>query len=126
MNILEIVGFVSINVTCTLIVVYGIDLLRKTINTISQVVGKTSELHENSKSINNSFDAKELTEYEIECLTRDTEFDNRILRMKEELASHSHVERHGTIAEELDPMVKNLPHNSVETMYDVSVDEIAE
>ena len=126
MNILEIVGFISINVTCTLIIVYGIDKIRKAFKTISQVVGKTSELRENSQSINTSLDAKELTEYELECLARDTEFDNRILRMKEELANNVHVERHGTVAEELDPMVKNLPHNTVHTRYDIADVEVAE
>lgn len=126
MNILEMVGFISINVVSTLVIVYCIEMLRKTTKTFSQVVCKTSELREDSKAIDSSFDAKELTEYELECLARDTEFDNRILRMKEELASHVHIEQHGTTAEELDPMVKNLPHDSVKTMYDVSVDEVAE
>jgi len=104
-------------------------MVRKAFKTVGATLAKTAELREDSQSINHSFDAKELTEYERECLQRDVDFDNRILRMKEEIAMQTYKvpnAQHGVVAEELDPMIKNLPHNSVKTKYDVSVDEVAE
>ena len=54
-----------------------------------------------------------LTEFEKEELRKQQAFDERINALKEELASHQQSEKHGTTADELHPLVKNLPHNSI-------------
>jgi len=53
-----------------------------------------------------------LTEFEQEELRKQQAFDERISALKDELASHQ-SEKHGTTADELHPLVKNLPHNSI-------------
>lgn len=69
----------------------------------------------------------ELTSYELERLEREEQFDNRINRLKDELAQQQHIIRTGIIADELHPSVHNLPHDSVQTKYDVYPDmEVAE
>ena len=73
------------------------------------------------------FDERELTSYELERLEREEEFDKRINRLKDELSQQQKVIRHGFTADELHPSVHNLPHNTVQTKYDVLPDvEIAE
>lgn len=57
-----------------------------------------------------------LTEYEKEELRKQQEFDERIRCLKDELALKNKVEqdvRYGEPAQELHPLVKNLPHNSI-------------
>ena len=57
------------------------------------------------------------TEYEEamqSAAQRDAEFDERILRIKKELDSEFQETRQGSVAEELHPHVKNLPHDEVE------------
>lgn len=57
-----------------------------------------------------------LTEYEKEELRKQQEFDKRINALKDELALTNTIdqeERHGEPAQELHPLVKNLPHNSI-------------
>lgn len=59
-------------------------------------------------------DAEELTSYELERLEREEEFDARITRLKEELAYQQElIQRSGVSADELHPLVKNLPHDTV-------------
>lgn len=74
-----------------------------------------------------TFDKRELTSYELERLEREEQFDQRINRLKEELAAQNDILRRGTSADELHPLVHNLPHDSVQTVYDIYPDmEVAE
>ena len=54
-----------------------------------------------------------LSSYELERLEREQNFDRRIAELKEELAKQQSVIRSGISAEELHPLVKNLPHNII-------------
>lgn len=54
-----------------------------------------------------------LSSYEMERLEREQSFDKRIAELKEELAKQQSVIRSGISAEELHPLVKNLPHNII-------------
>ena len=54
-----------------------------------------------------------LSSYELERLEREQNFDKRIAELKEELAKQQSVIRSGISAEELHPLVKNLPHNII-------------
>lgn len=68
-------------------------------------------------------DVSELSQNELERLARKEAFDKRIAEMREELG----YESYGTHAEELDPNVKNLPHNIIPvSLYDLPDVEIAE
>lgn len=70
---------------------------------------------------------EELTSYELERLNREDEFDKRIASLKDEVSKQSEVIRRGVAAEELHPLVHNLPHNAVETRHDLSsYEEVAE
>lgn len=131
MNFLEIIGILSLNIITTCLVIFVVLYAKRLSKVFSYISVKTSELrdmvHSTGKEKEESYDSEELTEYEIECMIRDKDFDNRIAKMREELALQSHPKHTGTIAEELDPMVKNLPHDSVQTRYDVVPDsEVAE
>jgi len=55
----------------------------------------------------------QLSSYELERLEREDNFDQRIARLKDELADTKNVLRHGINAEETHPLVKNLPHNII-------------
>jgi hypothetical protein len=60
----------------------------------------------------------ELTDYELARLERESEFDLRIARMKDELANaQPYVEKHGTIAYEA-PGIQNLPHDIIPELND--------
>lgn len=68
-----------------------------------------------------------LSAYEAERLEREEEFDLRILHIKEELAKQQTAIRHATQnAEELHPLVKNLPHNSIRDTQREPIIEYAE
>lgn len=54
-----------------------------------------------------------LSPYEIERLERELEFDARIEEIKNELALRQQERQSTNIADELHPMVKNLPHNTI-------------
>ena len=54
-----------------------------------------------------------LSSYDLERLEREQSFDRRIAELKEELAKQQSVIRSGITAEELHPLVKNLPHNII-------------
>lgn len=58
-------------------------------------------------------DEDDPSEEELERLARDAEFDERINQIKEELAKQQAGGGIGTVAEELHPLVTNLPHNSI-------------
>lgn len=95
-------------------------------------VRKLTKLFKNTltnvqQNADETFDKRELTSYELERLEREEEFDERINRLKEELAEQHNVIRKGTTADELHPLVHNLPHDSVQTKYDVYPDvEVSE
>jgi len=55
----------------------------------------------------------DLSPQEIDRLERDDSFDERIKRIKNELAMEQNVMKHGITAEEGHPLVKNLPHNII-------------
>lgn len=77
--------------------------------------------------VNETFDKRDLTSYELERLEREEEFDKRINRLKSELSEQQNILRRGITAEELHPLVHNLPHDTVQTKYDVLPDvEVAE
>lgn len=69
-----------------------------------------------------SFDERQLTTYELERLEREENFDKRINQMKEELANQQTILRHGISADELHPLVHNLPHNAIQTKTDLLPD----
>lgn len=61
----------------------------------------------------------ELTDYELARVEREAEFDLRISRMKEELASQlPDVHRTGYVADVLHPGIQNLPHDIIRDSYD--------
>lgn len=69
----------------------------------------------------------ELSPAEKERMQRNIEFDRRIHRMTKEIADEHITERHGSPAEELHPMVHNLPHDAVLRTHDVLPDvEVSE
>ena len=69
----------------------------------------------------------ELSTYELERLEREEEFDERINRLKEELSNQQKIIRKGVSADELHPLVHNLPHDAIQTKYDVLPDvEVAD
>ena len=69
----------------------------------------------------------ELTAYELERLEREEEFDERINRLKEELSNQQQIIRKGVSADELHPLVHNLPHDIIQNKYDVLPDvEVAD
>lgn len=61
----------------------------------------------------------ELTQYEMERLEREEQFDQRITRLKEEMASVKDYAKQGVEAEELHPLVKNLPHDVIRERNDL-------
>ena len=66
---------------------------------------------------------EDFTEEELSMMARQEDFDRRINRMHKEmlLAQASMINpKTGNIAEELDPSVHNLPHDSVNHYYDVN------
>ena len=65
---------------------------------------------------------EQLTSYELERLEREDEFDERIAKLKEELANQQHILHIATTAEEFHPLVKNLPHDIIKTKYDTLPD----
>lgn len=70
---------------------------------------------------------EQLTSYELERLEREDLFDKRIKNLKEEVSKQSDIIRRGVPAEELHPLVHNLPHDAVETRYDLpDYEEVAE
>ena len=81
---------------------------------ISKLVELSKHIDENKVEVNESY----LTSYELERLRREDEFDDRITRLKEELASQQNIIKRGTNAEELHPLVKNLPHNIIRDKED--------
>jgi len=72
-------------------------------------------------------DEQQLSLQDLERMERDREFDERIRGLKEELAMQQDVkERKGTEAQILHPGIQNLPHDDVQTKYDVYPVEVAE
>jgi len=62
-----------------------------------------------------------------ELLERERKFDDRISRLKEELAMQQDVkEKKGTEAEILHPDIQNIPHDDVKTKYDLYPIEVAD
>lgn len=72
-----------------------------------------AELREMFESKNFSDVDDLLTPYERERLTRERAFDTRIANLNKELD-----EKHGHIAEELHPLVHNLPHDIIDRKVD--------
>lgn len=68
----------------------------------------------------------ELTSYELERLNREEKFDERINRLKEELAFQQNIIRQGIPADELHPLVKNLPHDIIRKYIEADIEEIAD
>ena len=64
-----------------------------------------------------------LSSYEMERIAREIEFDRRIALLKQEIGYEN--KQVGYIADELDPNVHNLPHESVSSLINVEIDEVA-
>lgn len=80
-----------------------------------------------SKTSDEHVDMTQLTAYELERLEREEEFDSRINRLKEELSNQQQIIRKGVSADELHPLVYNLPHDIIQNKYDVMPDvEVAD
>lgn len=118
---LEFLIFTLLNVTLTLLIlsVYDGILLRRTINdSISYAKQKYTPKEENIDEGENT-----LSSYEMERIAREREFDRRIALLKQEIGYEN--KQVGYIADELDPNVYNLPHESVSSLINVEVDEVA-
>lgn len=88
---------------------------------------RTSEVHKKQEEIDSFSDVEMLSSYELERLKREEDFDRRINMLKDELASKRSAVHENTVAEELHPLVKNIPHNAVRLPYEGLPDvEIAE
>jgi predicted Holliday junction resolvase-like endonuclease len=81
---------------------------------------QTAELHKQNKQSIDEINKSQLTSYELERLEREEQFDARITALKEELAKQQHIIRRGTIADELHPLVHNLPHDVIGDKHDLS------
>lgn len=67
----------------------------------------------NVEHVRDDYDEDFFSIDERERIKREREFDDRINRMKDELADKHVVQRKGTTAETLHPDVRNLPHNII-------------
>ena len=118
---LEFLIFTLLNVTLILLAltVYDGILLRRTINNnISYAKQKYTPKEENIDEVEDT-----LSSYEMERIAREREFDRRIALLKQEIGYEN--KQVGYIADELDPNVYNLPHESVSSLINVDVDEVA-
>lgn len=117
---MEFLIFTLLNVTLTLLIlsVYDGILLRRTTNNISCTKQKYTPKEENIDEGENT-----LSSYEMERIAREIEFDRRIALLKQEIGYEN--KQVGYIADELDPNVHNLPHESVSSLINVEIDEVA-
>lgn len=117
---MEFLIFTLLNVTLTLLIlsVYDGILLRRTINNTSCTKQKYTPKEENIDEGENT-----LSSYEMERIAREIEFDRRIALLKQEIGYEN--KQVGYIADELDPNVHNLPHESVSSLINVEIDEVA-
>lgn len=66
------------------------------------------------------------SEYELAIQIRDEEFNERLRKLQEEIEAET-AKRKGFTAEELHPAVKNLPHESVKSKFDLAdYEEVAD
>ena len=122
---MEFLIFTLLSVALTLLTlllalsVYDGILLRRTINdSISYAKQKYTPKEENIDEGENT-----LSSYEMERIAREREFDRRIALLKQEIGYEN--KQVGYIADELDPNVYNLPHESVSSLINVEIDEVA-
>lgn len=80
-----------------------------------EVTGKSPEIPVKTPEEPEHFiDAKELTEYELQRIEEESEFDLRIARIKDELSQRlPESARKGTEAVVLHPSIQNLPHSII-------------
>jgi CII-binding regulator of phage lambda lysogenization HflD len=72
-------------------------------------------------------DKRELTSYELQRLEREEKLDERVNRLKDELALQRRITHQATVADELHPMVHNLPHDVIDKKLDYHPDvEVSE
>lgn len=84
-----------------------------------QIVESPEIADESAEEPIESIDTSELTETELLIIEREAEFDLRISKMKEELASRIPEKKSNpTEAVSLHPLVQNLPHNIIMDSYD--------
>lgn len=69
----------------------------------------------------NEYSNNELSEYELECLQREKDFDDRINNLRLEINRKNKSKP----ADESDG-VKNLPHSIIDDVYDIKGIEVAE
>lgn len=92
------------------------------------VYDEMPDVHEQHATPEVQPDLSDLTEHERITLQREMDFDERIKRIKDELANEVANTRTYTLepAQELHPNVKNLPHNIIKdytTLPDVEISE---
>jgi competence protein ComGC len=88
---------------------------------------QTAEIHQPNQSFIDETTKSQLTSYELERLAREEQFDARISALKDELALQQNIIRKGVTADELHPLVHNLPHNVIGEKHDLeSYVEVAE
>lgn len=95
------------------------------VGTILYFIHHTYQLYEAlaKEAVIPDADEELLTAYELERLEREEEFNTRIARIKEELAmQQAIISRSTKDADELHPLVKNLPHNSISERYNNTPD----
>lgn len=99
---MELIAFLDVlSLICLLFLLYQINQVITRLQ-VSQIADE----HEDVRA--------QLTTYELERLEREDTFDKRISQIKEELASQQQIiKSSGISADELHPLVKNLPHNII-------------
>lgn len=118
---MEFLIFTLLNISLTLLAlsVYDGIILRRSIkNSISSDVGKYTRKEENVEETDSV-----ISSYEVERIAREKEFDRRIALLKEEIGYENR--QVGYIADELDPNVHNLPHESVTSLINPDIDEVS-
>lgn len=81
----------------------------------------------NMQTVTDSFDEEgTFTSYELERMAREKAFNERISLMKVELANAQSTKHTPTVADELDPMVKNIPHNAINPYTSLISEEYAD
>lgn len=114
--------FTLLNVVLTLLALFiydGITLRRFIKNSISSDVPKYTPKEDSLENEENIYSS-----YEIEKKYREKIFDERIALLKQEIGVENRSA--GYTAEELDPNVYNLPHDSVTSLINADADEVSQ
>lgn len=105
---MNIINFLLIGISTAFLITFVIIHLQIK-KLFIMISGITHQLKENEEE----FVKSKLSTYEIERLEREDKFNKRILDLKHEINVKNDLIRRGVPAEELHPLVHNLPHNVV-------------